>query len=103
SSEATLPPLCVSRAYLGIKCPGCGLTRSFVYLAHGEFMASLRAHRVGWLLFALIAAQVPYRLWAMRWPPKGRALARFANWVGGVLVVLLMANWVGELVFVGLR
>lgn len=99
ASELKLPPLCISRTYLGIKCPGCGLTRSFVHLAHGELTASFHSHRVGWLLFALTVAQIPYRLSAMRWPPKGRALATFGTWVGRVLVVLLLVNWVGDLLF----
>src|SRR5712671_4868428 len=41
-SVAKLPPLCVARPYLGVKCPGCGLTRSFVYLAHGDVWSSIR-------------------------------------------------------------
>jgi hypothetical protein len=97
ASEAKLPPLCISRYLLGLKCPGCGLTRSFIHLAHGDVAASVRAHRVGWLLFAVIAAQIPYRAYAMRWPPKGKAAARFSTWVCWVLVVLLLANWAGEM------
>jgi len=99
TAEAKLPPLCISRTYLGIKCPGCGLTRSFVYLAHGDVVASLRAHRLGWVLFALTLAQVPYRLGAMYSPAKARALATFGKWVAWVLVVLMLASWMGELLF----
>jgi hypothetical protein len=99
TTEAKLPPLCVSRTYLGIKCPGCGLTRSFVYLAHGDVESSLRAHRLGWVLFALTLAQVPYRLGAMYRPPQSRVPATFGKWVGWVLAALMLANWAGELLF----
>ena len=98
-ADLKLPPLCVTNTYLGIRCPGCGLTRSFVHLAHGDPLASFRSHRLGWLVFALALAQVPYRLHEIYRPAKSKALVRFAPWVGRVLIVLLLANWLGELVF----
>jgi hypothetical protein len=99
ASEAKLPPVCVSNTYLGIKCPGCGLTRSFVHLAHGDPLSSFRSHRLGWLVFALTLAQIPYRLHLLSRPGKSQALLLFARWVGRVLLVLLLANWLGELLF----
>lgn len=97
--EAKLPPLCFARAVAGIDCPGCGLTRSWVSLAQGDFWLSFRYHRLGWLLFALALAQIPYRLHAIYRPARSRALLVFAGWVGRVLLVLLLANWVGGLFF----
>lgn len=35
-----------------IDCPFCGMTRSFVALAHGDLAAALRFHPAGPLLFA---------------------------------------------------
>ena len=99
ASEVKVPPLCLARNYLGIKCPGCGLTRSFVYLAHGDVAASLRAHRLGWVLFALTLSQIPYRLGAAFRPPRTKAPGRFGKWVGWVLMVLMLANWAGDLLF----
>src|SRR3954454_16571087 len=52
-ADVVLPPLCLSREWFGVCCPGCGLTRSFVYLAHGDWRASWEAHRLGWLLAGL--------------------------------------------------
>src|SRR5215471_1193133 len=60
-----LPPACVSRQVYGFKCPGCGLTRSFVHLAHGEWSASWQSHRLGWLLMAAVLLQFPYRIIAL--------------------------------------
>jgi hypothetical protein len=42
-----LPPTCGSKAMWGLDCPGCGLTRSFVSLAHGDFWASWRVNPAG--------------------------------------------------------
>src|SRR5256885_15933791 len=48
--EAVLPHTCMTYRLLGMRCPGCGLTRSFIHLAHGDWWSSWRSHRVGWLL-----------------------------------------------------
>jgi len=64
-----LPALCIWRQTLRMDCPGCGLTRSFVALAHGEWTASWRFNPAGWFLFAMVAYQIPYRgvqLWRLR-------------------------------------
>jgi hypothetical protein len=38
-----------------VDCPFCGMTRSFVALAHGEVFAAFRFHPAGPLLFAAMA------------------------------------------------
>lgn len=52
--------MCLSHELFGIDCPFCGMTRSFVALAHGDLRASLAWHPAGPLLFVammlLIAA-----------------------------------------------
>lgn len=88
-----LPETCQSRALLGWECPGCGLTRSFVHLAHGEWPTSLRVHRLGWLLALAVVLQVPYRLIALR-SATGLPLGERAPWaICWTLVALLVANW----------
>jgi hypothetical protein len=37
------------------ECPGCGLTRSIIELAHGNLESSLASHRLGLLLAGAIA------------------------------------------------
>lgn len=49
---------CPIRAYTGVPCPTCGMTRSVNALIHGDFAASFRDHAltiptVGVLLLAL--------------------------------------------------
>jgi Protein of unknown function (DUF2752) len=55
---APLGGLCLVHAMLGARCPFCGLTRSFVALAHGRPGAALRFHPAGPLLFAAMVAFV---------------------------------------------
>jgi hypothetical protein len=94
---AALPGTCLSREWFHVDCPGCGLTRSFVLLAHGDFAGSWRMHRVGWLMALLVAAQIPYRLIGLKRnaPILGKAAPR---WIGYGMIAILLGNWlVGKL------
>jgi Protein of unknown function (DUF2752) len=92
-----LPQTCYSRSWLGLKCPGCGLTRSIIHLAEGDFGASWRSHRLGWLMAVVIALQVPYRLVAMRRRDPPLVAPRWQAVLGYALIALLLGNWLVEL------
>lgn len=48
------PVLCPFRALTGLPCPGCGLTRSWVYLMHGDIGSSLASNWFGPVLIVAI-------------------------------------------------
>ncbi|MEZ0577543.1 DUF2752 domain-containing protein [Nocardioides sp. MH1] len=50
------PVICPFRALTGLPCPGCGLTRSWVYAAHGWWRESFASHPFGLVLVAGILA-----------------------------------------------
>ena len=52
------PVVCPFRLLTGLPCPGCGLTRSWVYLAHGQWRDSFVANPFGLVLVALLLALV---------------------------------------------
>ncbi|HEX5447126.1 MAG TPA: DUF2752 domain-containing protein, partial [Pirellulales bacterium] len=87
-----LPHLCMSRSLLGRTCPGCGLTRSFVYLAHGDWQAAWRVHRLGWLVAALVLFQLPYRTWMLIRRCNGLP-TRLVQCYAAAVVALLVFNW----------
>lgn len=90
----SLPPLCGSRALLGIECPGCGLTRSFVALASGDVAESFHFHRLGWLMFLATASQIPYRIVRLRQLSQGDlSERRWPKWFGSMLIAALILNW----------
>lgn len=68
-----IPPICMFKRWTGWDCAGCGLTRSFTYMGNGMFAAAWDRHRLGPLLYLLVALQVPWRLW------KLAALARLGR------------------------
>jgi hypothetical protein len=92
-----LPPLCMSRAWFGVDCPGCGLTRSFVALGNGDLHKSFAFHRLGWLLALAVALQVPYRLYELS-RPRRPTPQRWKSLFGAALIVALLSNWAFKMV-----
>jgi hypothetical protein len=92
-----LPQICASRSLLGLKCPGCGLTRSIIHLARGDWRTSWRNHRLGGLIALVIALQIPYRLLALHRSGHSLIAARWQTVLSYVLIALLVGNWLVDL------
>ena len=90
------PTVCTFRRIFGMDCPGCGLTRAFVAMAHGRLAAAWHYHPVGVLLFAGVLAQSPYRLWQLVRLSRGRGEFRhpLLAATGGFLIVAMFVQWV---------
>ena len=71
----SLPEFCTMRRYLGIGCPGCGLTRCFISITQGQFREAWAFNPVGILLYLIIIFQIPYRLFQL-----GRLGLGYAAW-----------------------
>lgn len=94
--QFTFPTTCLSRNLFGINCPGCGLTRSIVSLVHGRWADSWHMHRLGFVVFALIVAQVPYRAWRLtrrKSPEMQSPWSRNLWWVGLAAALVLNRLW----------
>lgn len=50
------PVICLFRRVTGAPCPGCGMTRSFCALGHGQWRAALGYHPLGPALYAVMLA-----------------------------------------------
>ncbi len=95
------PVLCPFRLLTGLPCPGCGLTRAWVYLAHGWWRESFAAHPFGivavGLLVALVVAVVVARARGRAAPDLDRVLRAawlrwvLAAWLGFAVVRLVVA------------
>ena len=92
-----LPQTCFSRSWLGLKCPGCGLTRSIIHLAEGDWEASWRNHRLGSLMAVVILLQIPYRLLALRRLDRPLIGPQWQVVLAYALIALLLGNWLFEL------
>jgi hypothetical protein len=85
------PVLCPFRLLTGLPCPGCGLTRSWVYLVHGDIGRAVVANPFGPVSIAavLALAVAAIRARVRREPPpdldslarRPWVLAVFAAWL----------------------
>lgn len=91
-----LPPMCGFRMGTGLPCPGCGLTRSWVHLAHGDLLGSFAQHRLGWLTMGYVFLQaIRHGMWLAQ-PKKRKAIDRWGKKLDTsiiVLGILLVLNW----------
>lgn len=95
--KVPLPELCMMKQWTGRGCPGCGMTRCFISLAHGDVRAALRYNPAGPLLFAMMAFQIPFRLMQIVRIRRGLPEIRmgvFPQVLFGVLGVLMIGQWV---------
>jgi hypothetical protein len=101
--EQPLPGVCTFKRLAGIGCPGCGLTRCFISLAHGDFAAAWAYNPAGILLFAATAFQLPFRWLQLRRIRRGLppVRSRTLNWCLWILMLLLLVQWVGRTVMAG--
>ncbi len=58
-ADIPVPETCGMRRAMDVDCPGCGLTRTFIHLAHGDLQRAWQLHPVGIALFVFVALQIP--------------------------------------------
>jgi hypothetical protein len=89
------PVLCPFRLGSGIPCPGCGLTRAFSFMAHGEFEAALQFNALAPLVALYLAAVwTYYAIEAWRGAPP-----EWPTWrIAGIALLVTGAFWGGRLV-----
>jgi hypothetical protein len=91
-----LPPTCSMKTLTGFDCPGCGLTRSFVSLAHGNVFKAFSFNFAGPWLFGLMFFQLIYRPWQL-WRVYKRQrefdLTNLGGWTLVTLALVLVAQW----------
>lgn len=83
--------ICMLHRITGIPCPGCGLTRAFCAISHGDFAAAWCFNPFGFLFYAGVLSVPFWAIW--KWKNPGRRLLseRGRNTVWTTLLVLCLA------------
>ncbi len=92
-----LPTLCLMRSVLGVRCPGCGLTRSWIDLLHGHWSDSFAQHPFGAVALLYVLAQLVRQLgWLLsrrRRAAGSTRATRALDRAGLALLLLMVATW----------
>jgi hypothetical protein len=91
------PGICTFRRIVGINCPGCGMTRSFISIAHGQWARAWDFNPVGFLFFPVVAFQIPYRILQLTRIRRGQrelSLAGIDQWVLIIIAFALLTQWI---------
>lgn len=95
-----IPELCMAYSRFGIDCPGCGLTRTFVHLAHGQLTSAWQINPVGTFVFLFTCVQIPFGVAQLILRSRSRwveAWGMWNDWGTALLVVALIVQWLVRL------
>ncbi len=91
-----LPEACAFKQVMGVGCPGCGLTRCFISLTHGDFASAWAFNPGGFLFFLVVVGQIPYRIgqiWRIRRQLQQWTPVTLSTVGACVLAFVLIAQW----------
>jgi hypothetical protein len=91
-----LPEVCTSQRLFGMDCLGCGLTRSFISIGHGDLLGAWRFNPAGLLGFVMVASQIPYRAFQWIRIKRGRPelqLKFLGQLFLGTFIAMLLIQW----------
>ena len=94
-----LPDICAFKNFLGIDCPGCGLTRSFINISHGKWSRAWAFNPTGFLLYLLIAIQIPWQSLQLtrNYQKKSRLVFPYVWTIVIAMIVVMFAQWTVKL------
>lgn len=72
--------------FTGIPCPGCGMTRAFLALVQGDFLAAFGYHPL--FLLVLVYAGILLISWAAR----SYRIVR-SRWFTGIFITAMLLHW----------
>jgi hypothetical protein len=91
SSDAFSPPTCLLKLTTGFDCPGCGGTRAFWYLLHGNLPQAARNHAL--FVFAVPFLLYMYAAWSAKLVFKRDVLPALR--LSPLTLAVFLAVWFG--------
>lgn len=91
-----VPELCALYSRFGIDCPGCGLTRTFIYMAHGQLVSAWHTNPVAILVFLFACLQIPMGVAQVIFRIRNsitEAWGSWNDWCTAGLLIALLGQW----------
>ncbi|MFC1849273.1 DUF2752 domain-containing protein [candidate division CSSED10-310 bacterium] len=94
-----LPHLCLNQLLFHRKCPGCGLTRSFVLLSQGQLQKAFQYHCIGPFLYFYLLYQVAFFITCRlrKTIIASPAFVSLQTYFPLFIIIMLLVNWFTEL------
>lgn len=91
-------PLCFFHEITGWDCPGCGLTRAWLSLFHGDFRRSIQLNALAPVVILLFLLYGVDHLRTVCGTRSGwRTTPRGQRWIGGSFLILFLGQWFWKL------
>lgn len=94
---ALVPHVCLFQHFLGIPCPGCGITTAVLGLLQLRFNLSWLANPAGVLVAAVILFQVLARPVALLKPDAGPDIGQCSRHISSLALAGLLMVWITRL------
>ena len=89
-----VPELCMLYSRYGIDCPGCGLTRTFIHMAHGQLVSAWHTNPVAIFVFLFACCQIPMGAAQVIFRSRHRIVEAWGSWndwcTAGLLIALVL-------------
>lgn len=94
-----MPESCSFKRILGIGCPGCGMTRSFINISGGRLVRAWHLNPGSFLMYLMVASQIPYRIWQLFRIRKKQPLIEdtWIMWTSVAMAVVIVTQWLFKL------
>ena len=91
-----IPHFCFFEEFLGIPCPGCGITTSLLCLARGDVWGSIKANPCGIMMVTLLFVNFTISAGKLlKWIAFDRYMIVISS-SEKIFLFALMLNWVGN-------
>jgi hypothetical protein len=88
-------PLCYFKFHTGLDCPGCGLTRAFIYLFHGDIRRAVAMNALAPVLALWLTLYLAEHCYYLRKNHRPAWFTREGNrLVSRLFLLLFLAQWV---------
>ena len=94
-----MPEVCTSKRIFGVPCPGCGLTRSFIAISHGQFGRAWGFNPASFVLYPFVFAQIPWsamQVWLIRTRGYGVHVP-YIHFLPLAVAIVLLVQWLLKL------